>query len=132
MLLKAARNGRLLQATVPCVRERRRNTIPEMPTYESRPERFKALRHFAAAAVAIASACCAIGDSLSESDIVEEDGGQAIPSWFLGAWERESIRRGGFTENAVSVHYLQTPTMFGDIRIPSGGAPLRAPSRSQT
>jgi hypothetical protein len=39
--------------------------------------------------------------------------------WFLGAWKREWIRRGGVTDSKVTVRFLQTPTVFGDVRIPS-------------
>jgi hypothetical protein len=42
----------------------------------------------------------------------------ALPSWFLGAWEREWIRRAGVTSSTMTVRFLQTPTMFGDLRIP--------------
>ena len=42
-----------------------------------------------------------------------------LPPWFLGAWKREWIRRAGLTDDSVTVRFLQTPTMFGDVRIPA-------------
>ncbi len=41
-----------------------------------------------------------------------------ISPWLLGTWQREWIRRGGVTSNTRIVRYLQTPTRFGDLRIP--------------
>src|SRR3954467_12205379 len=52
-----------------------------------------------------------------------------LPSWFLGAWKREWMRRHGATDDSVTVRYLQTPTMFGDVRIPANRpSPARAMS----
>jgi hypothetical protein len=50
---------------------------------------------------------------------VTEKRQQSLPSWFVGAWEREWVRRAGVTDDTVTVRFLQTPTMFGDLRIPS-------------
>jgi len=43
----------------------------------------------------------------------------ALPPWFLGVSKRDWIRRAGVTSNTLTVRVLQTPTMFGDVRIPS-------------
>ena len=42
-----------------------------------------------------------------------------LPAWLLGAWKREWIRSSdGVTTNTLTVRYLQTPSVFGDVRIP--------------
>ena len=51
-------------------------------------------------------------------------GEQALPVWFLGVWQREWIRHGAETESDVTVRFLQTPTMFGDVRIPKSRPPF--------
>lgn len=44
---------------------------------------------------------------------------QPVPSWFSGCWKREWIRRnGGPPDGATAVRNIQTPTLFGDVRIP--------------
>ena len=40
------------------------------------------------------------------------------PSWLLGGWTREWIRRGGTESNPREVHYVQVPKFFADVRIP--------------
>ena len=41
-----------------------------------------------------------------------------LPSWLLGAWTRDWIERKGVRTSPFDVHYLQTPSLFGDMRIP--------------
>jgi hypothetical protein len=41
-----------------------------------------------------------------------------LPSWLLGAWTRDWIERKGVRTSVFDVHYLQTPTIFGDVRFP--------------
>jgi hypothetical protein len=41
-----------------------------------------------------------------------------LPPWLLGVWSREWIRRRGALTNDLTVRYLQTPSWFGDVRIP--------------
>ena len=38
-----------------------------------------------------------------------------------GAWQRDWIQRhGGALDRAITVRYVQTPSVFGDLRIPAG------------
>ena len=41
-----------------------------------------------------------------------------LPTWFHGTWTREWIERKSVRSDLFDVHYLQTPTVFGDVRIP--------------
>lgn len=41
-----------------------------------------------------------------------------LPAWLTGVWTRDWIRRKGVQSNLFAVHYLQTPTFFGDVRFP--------------
>ena len=43
-----------------------------------------------------------------------------LPSWLPGVWVREWIERKGARTDLFDVHYLQTPTFFGDVRLPRG------------
>jgi hypothetical protein len=43
---------------------------------------------------------------------------QEVPHWLLGVWTRNWIEEDGRKSNTLDVHYLQTPTFFGDVRIP--------------
>ena len=43
-----------------------------------------------------------------------------LPSWLPGVWAREWIERKGVRTDLFDVHYLQTPTLFGDVRLPRG------------
>lgn len=38
------------------------------------------------------------------------------PPWMRGAWTREWIERRGVRSNTFAVHYLQTPSVFADVR----------------
>jgi hypothetical protein len=42
----------------------------------------------------------------------------ALPSWLAGVWYREWIERRGVRSDEHTVHYVQTPTFFADVRIP--------------
>jgi hypothetical protein len=44
----------------------------------------------------------------------------APPEWMRGSWTRDWIDRRGQRSSAFDVHYLQTPTLYGDMRIPDG------------
>jgi hypothetical protein len=41
-----------------------------------------------------------------------------LPSWFPGVWTREWIERKGVRTDLFDIHFLQTPSLFGDVRIP--------------
>jgi hypothetical protein len=41
-----------------------------------------------------------------------------LPSWLLGVWSREWIQRQGVQTSPYTVRYLQTPSLFGDVRLP--------------
>ena len=41
-----------------------------------------------------------------------------LPSWLPGVWSREWIEERGVRSSTFDVHYLQTPTFFGDVRLP--------------
>ena len=41
-----------------------------------------------------------------------------LPSWLTGVWSREWIERSGTRTSSFEVHYLQTPSVFADMRIP--------------
>lgn len=41
-----------------------------------------------------------------------------LPSWFPGVWTRQWIEREGVRTDLFDVHYLQTSSLFGDVRIP--------------
>lgn len=47
-----------------------------------------------------------------------------------GAWQRDWIQRhGGALDRAITVRYVQTPSVFGDLRIPAD-RPARSPAAS--
>ena len=39
------------------------------------------------------------------------------PSWLLGGWTREWVRRGSQQSNPREVHYVQVPRFFADLRV---------------
>ncbi len=41
----------------------------------------------------------------------------APPEWMRGVWTRDWIERKGVRSNTLTVHYLQTPTWYGDMRV---------------
>jgi len=41
-----------------------------------------------------------------------------LPPWLLGVWTRDWMEWKGVRTSVLDVHYLQTPTIFGDVRIP--------------
>ncbi len=44
---------------------------------------------------------------------------EPVPPWLSGAWKRESMqRRGAPPDGTTAVRSIQTPTLFGDVRIP--------------
>jgi hypothetical protein len=42
-----------------------------------------------------------------------------VPEWLRGIWHRDWIERAGKRSNPREVEYLQTPTLFGDVRFPT-------------
>ena len=42
----------------------------------------------------------------------------ALPPWLLGTWTRDSVETTGEPWPEMAVHYLQTPALFGDVRVP--------------
>lgn len=72
------------------------------------------------AAPAVVFAVAVGGDELQPTVAVNPgDGTEDVPSWLSGAWSREWIEHSGVRSSALNVHYLQTSTLFGDVRIPS-------------
>ena len=51
-----------------------------------------------------------------------------LPAWLPGVWSREWIERHGRRTSPFTVRYLQTPSSFGDLRIPAGQPRLKAES----
>jgi len=45
-----------------------------------------------------------------------------LPAWLPGVWTREWIERAGTRTSSFDVHYLQTPNVFADVRIPRNRA----------
>ncbi|MCW5807952.1 MAG: hypothetical protein KIT31_36710 [Deltaproteobacteria bacterium] len=41
-----------------------------------------------------------------------------VPAWLRGAWRRDALHEGGRVDTSVGVFYVQTPRMFGDVRVP--------------
>ncbi len=41
-----------------------------------------------------------------------------VPGWLWGVWRRDWIEEHGSRSNTLDVHWLQTPSFFGDVRIP--------------
>ncbi|NJN85861.1 MAG: hypothetical protein HC881_05520 [Leptolyngbyaceae cyanobacterium SL_7_1] len=53
----------------------------------------------------------------------------AVPDWLMGLWQRVSIETAdGARDTETEVFYLQTPTCFGDLRIPGDRPDLRQAS----
>ena len=48
-----------------------------------------------------------------------------VPSWLLGVWSREWILREKVQSSGFTVRYLQTPSLFGDLRLPTDRARFR-------
>lgn len=43
----------------------------------------------------------------------------SLPPWLIGRWTREWIERRGVRSSTSTVHYLQTPSLFADVRFPN-------------
>jgi len=54
-----------------------------------------------------------------------------LPAWLPGTWKREWIRHEGVTTNTLIVRYLQTPSWFGDVRIPTDRPQITARSLAE-
>ena len=48
-----------------------------------------------------------------------------LPPWLPGVWSREWILRQGVQSSPSTVRYLQTPSLFGDVRLPIDRARFR-------
>jgi len=48
-----------------------------------------------------------------------------LPPWLPGVWSREWISRQGVQSSPFTVRYLQTPSLFGDVRLPIDRARFR-------
>lgn len=76
--------------------------------------------HLSAAVVFVCVAfvgCAGYGSGSSHSQVARNDEAP-VPDWLLGVWHREWIEEDGVRSNTRDVHYLQTPTVFGDVRFP--------------
>src|SRR5689334_23148683 len=52
-----------------------------------------------------------------------------LPSWFVGVWQRDWIRRREQPSDASKiVRWVQTPSAFGDLRIPAARPRIAARS----
>lgn len=47
----------------------------------------------------------------------------AVPAWVRGVWQRDSVRTDGSESRALFVVWIQTPTLYADIRAPRAGNP---------
>jgi hypothetical protein len=71
-------------------------------------------------------ACCALLACTPSPAHPESAGGVNIP---VGTWQRDWVRRnGGPSDRATTVRYVQTPSAFGDLRIPEALPDLTAMS----
>ena len=52
---------------------------------------------------------------------VDELSGLAVPNWVRGVWQRTKIRGGGPERRNLIVNWIQTPTLYADIRWPAAG-----------
>jgi len=68
-----------------------------------------------ALALPVAARC---GDEGQAVAISQPNATAELPSWLAGVWSREWIEDRGVRSSTLDVHYLQTPTFFGDVRIP--------------
>ena len=61
---------------------------------------------------------------------VEELSGHAVPAWVRGVWQRTVLRTEGGEDQASTVIWIQTPTLYADIRVPAPGdaSPLATPA----
>jgi hypothetical protein len=59
----------------------------------------------------------------AELDIsrLDELSALAVPDWAHGVWQRTAIRAGGDEDTASTVIWIQTPTLYADIRVPAPG-----------
>ena len=46
------------------------------------------------------------------------NGNVPVPAWLVAAWERLYVLNNGVPDRSVNVRNIQTPTLFGDCRIP--------------
>ena len=72
----------------------------------------------AATAVCVALAgCVGPGPGTSHSQAARSVEA-SVPDWLLGVWHRQWLEEDGVRSNSREVYYLQTPTVFGDVRFP--------------
>jgi hypothetical protein len=60
-------------------------------------------------------ACVSTGPSQHEPAIQTS---ASPPTWMRGVWTREWIESKGVHSSPLAVHYLQTPSLFADVRFP--------------
>lgn len=66
----------------------------------------------------LALAACSSAPNPSTSNDAVPATAVMLSSWLPGLWTREWIERRGVRSDAFDVHYFQTPSVFGDMRIP--------------
>ena len=76
----------------------------------------------AVAVFTILAAVCGAGCTRSSVETSASQGSSKapgeLPSWLLGVWSREWIERQSVQTSLFTVRYLQTPSLFGDVRLP--------------
>ena len=79
---------------------------------------------FAILAVAVGAGCTRSSPAPpAVQDSTKATGG--LPPWLPGVWSREWILREGIQSSPSTVRYLQTPSLFGDVRLPIDRARFR-------
>jgi hypothetical protein len=61
---------------------------------------------------------CARASHSTEARPLVSPSASTIPTWLPGVWTRDWIERNGARTDLFEIHYLQTPTSFGDMRVP--------------
>lgn len=73
-------------------------------------------RSLRAATLTVLMACSGAPKvSISRTPMAGE--AMTLPAWLPGVWTREYIDRRGARSDVFAIHYLQTPTLFADVRI---------------
>ncbi len=74
-----------------------------------------AFRVFSATLIVATNAACP-GRSAPPPDLRPVTETAALPEWLPGVWTREWIRKRGVSPDLFDVHYLQTTSVFADVR----------------
>ncbi|MFN8571183.1 MAG: hypothetical protein U0132_03945 [Gemmatimonadaceae bacterium] len=72
-------------------------------------------RTLVATSIALAAGCSA---STARKAVSDQASAHNVPEWMHGVWSREWIERRGARSSPFIVRYFQTPTVFGDVRLP--------------